>query len=290
MIAAPTLIPTGPPPRQQRIVDDWQLLAADCDENTLPGGVPPPARETLLTWNAVVPGGVKFVLSPERRVCLRAELPCTEGRAVPAAAVAVEAGFAEAQRLWRQVDVTPRAAPLPPTAALPAQLVQACTETGWTVNMRADDTLVVDLDVPGGHWPAHLFSLTSNETLVLVELATISAGSTASREAIAILLLLAGGVLRWVRPAVRTIGDRCVAVFEVLLPTAPTAANLVDALCGLSLASRWCAAEANALLDEPVAQECLRVMAPVSVPNRNRQTKEEIPWYKSTPSVSPRAM
>lgn len=278
MIAVPTLSPAATPLRHERIVDDWLLLAAHYDENAWPWGSPPPAWETLLTWNAAVLGGVKFVLSSERQVGLHAELPCAEGRASPEAAAAVEVGFAEAQRLWQQLDVSPRTAPLPPTAALPAQLAQICTESGWPVNMRADDTLVINLDVPGGHWQAHLVSLPSNETLALVELATISGGTTASREAIAILLLLAGGALRGVRPAVRAIGDRSVAVFEVSLPTAPTAADLVDALSGLSLACRWCAAEANALLDEPIAREYLRVMAPLSVPNRNRQKKEKTSW------------
>jgi hypothetical protein len=261
-------------------VDDWLLLTADYDENTLPEDTPQPSWETLLAWNSAVSGGVKFVLSPERRVCLRAELPCLEGCASPEAAAAAAAGFAAAQRLWGQVDVSPRAVPLPPTAALPAQLIQLCTESGWAVNTRADDTLVVDLDVAGGHWQAHFLSLPSQEILALVELATIDAAATASREAIAILLLLAGGALRWARPAVRVIGDRCVAVFEVLLSPVPTAADLLDTLSGLSLACRWCAAEANTLLDESAAQEYLRVMAPLSVPNRNRQQKEAIPWSK----------
>ena len=270
MTDAPILFPAAAGLRHQRIVDDWLLLAAECDDTTALRGSTLPSWATLLGWNAALPGGVKFILSPERRVGLRAELPWAEGRASPEAAATVAAGFAEAQRLWRQDDVHQRVAPLPPAAALPAQLIQTCTESGWNVNVRTDDTLVVDLDVAGGHWQARLLALPSNETLALVEIATIDAGATASREAVAILLLLAGGALRWARPAVRAIGDRGVAVFEVLLPTAPTAADLVDAFSGLSLACRWCAAEANALRDEPAAQEYLRVLTPLSVPNRNR--------------------
>ena len=270
--------PAAPCRCRQRIADNWLLLAADDDENAWSGDSRPPAWETLLAWNGAVPGGVKFVLSPERRVSLRAELPWAEGRDSSGAMVAVTAGFVEARRLWHQTDASPRIAPLPPAAVLPAPLAQTCLESGWEVNRRADGTLVVGLDVPGGHWPANLLVLPSNEILALVELATIGVGTTAAREAVAMLLLLAGGALRWVRPAVRAIGDRWAAVFEVLLPSEPTAADLVDAWSGLSLACRWCAAEATALLDAPAAQEYLRVMAPLSVPNLNPQTKAATPW------------
>jgi len=63
-------------------------------------------------------------------------------------------------------------------------------------------------------------ALPSNEILRCLKLATIDAWATASREAVAILLLLAGGDLRWAR---RRSGRSATGAggIEVLLPPHP---------------------------------------------------------------------
>ena len=254
--------------------DDWLSDEGEIDSAARPERSTEISLETLLAWNAGLAGGAKFVVSPDRRLCVRAELPQTEECALPDATAAITAGFEQARRLWRQggVDMLPE--PLPPAVAPPAQLLQTGAESGWEVHANADGTLVADLEDDSGHWQARLLPLPTTGTLIMVELAAINAGSAEAREAVALLLLLAGAALRWARPAVRTTDGRAVAVFEIPLPIAPTPASTAEALSALSVACRLVGNEVSVLLHEPAAHDYLQVMGPISVPTANSKGKK----------------
>lgn len=258
MNAVPITSPAPAAAVTERVVDEWLVLEAPLAADG------PSAAETLLAVNAVLRGGIKFVFTPERRPCLRAELPWDEERASDAARATAIADLEEVRARSPEMNeagaLAVRASGSPPGEALS----QAAAECGWPVTSRRDGSLAAELEVPGGQGQARFTALDSGGSLAFAEVAAWEDAAPDSRRAIATLLLLAGRAVRGARPALRAAEGKPVAVFEARLPVAPSPADVVDALSSLSLAVRLCGAEAGFFFNKQIAREYLEVGASVS--------------------------
>jgi hypothetical protein len=203
---------------------------------------------------------------------VHAETPWGEDRESPDAATAEAAGFKQAHRLLREACACADACPLPAVAAPSENLLRVCEDSGWTVRTRPDGSVLIELDAScAGRWQARILPLQAQGTLVLVEFAVFDSASAEAREAVSLLLLLAGAAVRWARPVVRLIDGRVVAAFEVMLPFEPAPGAIADALSALSVACQLAGAAASMLLHEPACGDYLKVMGPISGLNINIQ-------------------
>jgi hypothetical protein len=260
----------------ERRIDDWLLI--DCEFDVGPQNDPAmePPLSRLLAWNAMLDGGVKFVITADRRIGVHAEMPWGEDRESPDAATAVAAGINQSHRLLREAGAPAGACPLPAVVAPSEDLLRVCADSGWTVHTRPDSRVLIELDAScAGRWQARILPLPTQGTLVLVEVAVFDPASAAAREAVSLLLLLAGAAVRWARPVMRLIDGRVVAAFEVILPLEPVPGAIADALSALSIACQLAGAAASALLQEPACRDYLKVIGTISGPNINIQRETD---------------
>jgi hypothetical protein len=170
------------------------------------------------------------------------------------------APIAQVQKLRDQPEPKAEIQSLPVGGALSDRLVAAASGCGWEVNKR-EDALVANLEVPGGFSQAQIVSTPSGESFAVVEIISLDELGETARQAIAHMLLRAGAGIRWARPALRIIGDKTVAVFEITLAVNPE--EIADCLRALSIAGRMTVDEANALADENFASDYLEAVNPI---------------------------
>lgn len=123
-----------------------------------------------------------------------------------------------------------------PRLIFPARLVEA----GWPTEVRADGSLALDLGVPDAFIQAEI-ELRRGEQLCTASLAAPQSVSAAGREAMAMLLLRAGGAVRLARPVLPRSDDA--PRFEVVLTADPDVGELAHALAALAVACRLFARE-----------------------------------------------
>lgn len=201
------------------------------------------APRDLLAWNAALPGLVKFALSAEGAVQIRAEIPVDEDSG--ALIRATRGGFDAALAMLGGERLIPVLADVQP------DLARLCEEAGWKATPRGDAACVVELECPGAF---HQATVAAHGAGVR---AFVSLPKCDESVAIHLLLLTAGGAVRMARPTIESSEGRVNAAFEVSFPTVPAAAHLAHALAALSVACRLCAEELRALQDPDVAREFL---------------------------------
>jgi len=255
----------------ETVRDEWLVLETGLSQCVTGSNGEKPSLETLLHWNGLLVGGAKFVLRPDRQVCLRAELPWAEERISSEARDAAAAGIGEGYELWKNQAAN---ADVVAGTALSVRFndstiqrlndsttLQRFNESGWNVIERPDGSLVADLEVASGLYQVQCESLPAGGYRLVTELAVLESVSAASSRAVAVLLLLAGAAVRWARPAMITNGSQCLAVFEVFLPASPAPADIADALSSLSVAGQLCGEAMKALLSENIARDYLEAGA-----------------------------
>jgi len=206
----------------------------------------------LLRRNATMPGPAKFVLTPESQARVRAELILDEDADSAGMIVEIRDGFAAA--LAGKELVTRPAEPEGNTE----NLKRLCEETGWTFIERADGSLSVTLETGGG---LHQASVTPCGAGVRISAAfgTCDSPADSVRQAIAVLLLTTGGMVRLVKPAVTEQDWEFRPDFSVAFAAVPPAEGLAAAFSALSVACRRCGEEEHALHDETVARQYLAI-------------------------------
>lgn len=225
----------------------------------------------LLEWNRGLPGGVKFVLTPDQRVGLRAEAP-VDGEADMAVRVAdalagVETGWSRLRRRGKRAHADAEGARADTTGSVePVDLGAMCTSAGWAFTQRPDGRLAVDLDVGDGFRQACVESR-DRDTRVSTMLARAETLDPASRHAWSVLLLSASGLVRMGRTTVTEEDGVATATFEVAFAPAPCAVELRHALCVCSVACRVCAREVEQLRDPEVAAAYLAVRGCTAEPD-----------------------
>jgi len=246
-----TLSNGSPLAARARVDDGWLLIDA-----ALGAGAPPAAPASrvweMLQWNATLAGGARFVLGPQRsgargaRVC--AELPLDDevdlGRRIGEAC----AGLKAAKR--RMTGGAPDGGTCGDAAG--EDLSALCHQTGWDFLDREPGRLAVDLEVPGAFQQAVVETREDLRVAVSVPVLDAAVAGTAPpaavcRQALGLLLVRVGGIVRMARAAAEPREGAPGARFEVVFGTRPCAAELGHAFAALSIACRVATREAAVL-------------------------------------------
>jgi len=224
----------------------------------------------------------KLVLDGDDRIRVRAELPIAFGRFSDsgddtpttqrlretvggmlclAGLDLVAIGWADCSGDVHAMTRAQATDPAPPEARLSA----LCAEAGWPCSPRAHGSVVIELPVAGAFCQAvlasaprvgadqgvHLHEVVEGDGSVVRVACTLEAetgSSTTTKRAVELLMLRTNGSVRMVRG--NLIDDR--PVLECWLGVEPTASELAQALCAMTMAARCCAREADALLRSPM--------------------------------------
>jgi hypothetical protein len=250
----------------------------------------------LLRRNGDLPGGVRFALGAGAhgpRVDLRGEVPLDDPaaevrRRIDAARVGFEAVLSGAE--------AEAASAVDASAPAVSDLQASLGEAGWACEARGDGSLAVDLGVPDLFLQAEIEPRPGAAQCATV-LAVPEPVSAAAGEALALLLLRAGGAVRQVRPVL--VPGSGMPRFEVVLSAQPSARELGHALAALATACRLFAREVEVVArSDRIASRVAAVLGggrhPLFVAagagsrrgigsTPNQSTEEEASWQRQQP-------
>ncbi len=262
-----------------RLFEDWLLLDAPLTDGISRGG-----WWNLLRLNAALHGLSKFVLMPgARSVHLRADLPlpgdddserdCESGLDSVLTTRLLEtcACLKAAYRSFRgekSEHAMPASSVNPegPGKNQVEELRRLCGDAGWPFIERSAGKLMVDLDVRSGFYQAAVEQRDEGAE-VAVEIVRSEALGETSRQALSLLLLGTGALVRMARPSMEEKENQIAMRFEVRFTTTPTAVELAHAFASLSVACAMSGREARAIQDEVIARDYLAMLgAQASLP------------------------
>ncbi|MFW6164334.1 MAG: hypothetical protein ACODAJ_16315 [Planctomycetota bacterium] len=248
------------------VVGGWLRL-----DGSLGDGPLPPRRGLERLWylveaNARLPGSVRFALTPSRCMRVRAEVPLDDGVDLGLRASEALEGIRVATDLWRdQQALGPGgeqagqpSAPSGADGALVGQVKSLCKEVGWETTERASGTLAVALEVSGEPYRGRI-ETSGGRVAVRADLAQAGDLARLCRDAWAVLLLTACGVVRLARGSGGSRDGRWAAWVEVAWPGLPSAAELGHGLAACSVACELLGREVTVLKEEEMAERFLRV-------------------------------
>ena len=152
-----------------------------------------------------------------------------------------------------------------------------CGDAGWSFIERSAGRLMIELDVKSGFYQA-VVQHRAEGAHVSVEIARSEALAETSRQALSMLLLGTGALVRLACPSIEETENQIVARFEVRFTTMPTAVELAHAFASLSVACAMSGREARAIQDEVIARHYLALGAQASLPassGNSRKTKDK---------------
>lgn len=146
------------------------------------------------------------------------------------------------------------------------ELRRLCGDAGWPFIERSGGKLMVDLDVRSGFYQAAVEQRDEGAE-VAVEIVRSEALGETSRQALSLLLLGTGALVRLARPSIEEKENQIAVRFEVRFTTTPTAVELAHAFASLSVACAMSGREARALQNEVIARDYLAMLgAQASLP------------------------
>jgi hypothetical protein len=234
-----------------RLFEGWLLLDAPLPDRIGRGG-----WWDLLRLNATLQGLSKFVLRPAARspqyVHLRADISLAgdedfEGDCesefddlLTTRLLDACAGLKEAFGSFRGEKSNEQPA-LTSIANLEGQankgvekLRRLCGDTGWSFIERSAGRLMIDLDVQHGFYQA-VAEHRAEGAHVSVEITRAEAFSETNRQALSMLLLGTGALVKLARPSIEESENQIVGRFEVRFTKMPTAVELAHAFAALSV-------------------------------------------------------
>lgn len=246
--------------------DEWLRLRAPFAQDRIHGQAVGRCAWEVLLRNGILPGAAKLAIGPDRAV-VYATLEMVLDRKA-----AARMGGGVDDRLTAQlgaaVDDLRRATRRHPNGEdaaarrrdVPAavDLAALCGAAGWAFNRRNERRVTVQLETAHGYAQAILDW--GGELRATVQLCRAEHGlRAASRQAIGVMLLQLGGLVRAVRPAALT-GSGCdVVVLQACLGADPSARELGCALEVLSVGAGMCQCEVGLLADEALSNRYLSV-------------------------------
>lgn len=244
---------------QAKLLDDWLIVEADFRSSPATTDPRSTVLRDALRTNAVLPGPAKVVLTPERRLRLRADLMLHEDLDLPARLSAACAGFALAWEAEQELVANSDSENATnPSNVAPLDLKALCTEAGWPVVERASGKLVVDLEVTHGFYQAQLVPAARGARLSC-DFEVDAREHSVTSQATSVLLLSASGAVRLGRAALDPGEGLAGARFEVVFDEPPSPLELAQALASLSVVCSHCGEEATMLRDAAVAQRYLGI-------------------------------
>ncbi len=247
-------------PIRARLIDDWLQIRSELGS----------ASEKTSIWSALelnvrLDGAAKLALDiQDRSMLVCAEIPLDRDTPVGPDLDATLAGFEQAAFLIRGETIQvaesqPRAAtyPLPQEATL--QLRELLAEVGMSYVERPGGSFMVDIENKRDFHQALVEKKPNGSCRASLELGRWDSHVPASRDALAVLLLTASGLIRMVRPVAEKCGERITVRFEIQLAPHASSALLSRGLAALSVACRLCGREVNILNNERIAGQYLAV-------------------------------
>lgn len=260
--AIPDLAIKGPESWQVFLRDDAFPVSVALATDFLCFDAPAPAEFALpdslqwLEWNAALAGNAKFVLRFDPwRLHLRAEIALTDETNLSAVIGGSLHGITDAASRLSGEPPIPRAAVEPATRV---DVLSLLRETGWTYRDRPEGAASVEI-VTRGDSAKVLIEPDANGLRAAMELACVASQPASCAQALALLLLSAGGALRLARPYAQRGGDECRYGFEVRLGAGCSAQELERALDALAVAAWMCRQEVQCLLDNSMADTYLAI-------------------------------
>jgi len=263
-----------------RLFEEWLLLDAPMTDRIARDG-----WWHMLRLNATLQGLSKFVLMPDARsVHLRADIPLPEDEdsesdcgsqldgVLTTRLLETCAGLKAAYRSFRSEKMSEHSMPASrvnpegPGKNRVDELRRLCGDAGWPFIERSAGKLMIDLDVRSGFYQAAVEQQEEGAE-VAVEIVRSEALGETSRQALSLLLLGTGALVRLARPSIEEKENQIVMRFEVRFTTTPTAVELAHAFSSLSVACAMSGREARALQDEVIARDYLAMLrAQASLP------------------------
>jgi len=257
------------------LIEDWLVFDALITNRITRG-----AWWDLLRLNAAVDGLSKFVLTPDedsQNLHLRAEIPLQEDEdsgdecanktdgGLTTRVLETCAGLKAAFRSFRGESFVEHQVPasfetLEGRDPKPAEeLRRLCGDSGWRFIERSEGRLMIELDVRRGFYQAAVEQRPAGAEIV-VEIASSDALTETSRQALSLLLLGTGALVKLARPSIVQTGEQVSIRFEVKFVSTPTAAELAHAFSSLSVACALSGQEARVLQDEATARDYLAIL------------------------------
>jgi hypothetical protein len=240
-----------------RLQDDWVLCSVEV-----------PAVfddvEMYMQVNSLLPGGCKVALdSKHMAAVLREEIPVADGEDMSKACGEAIANLLSAQKLLaKQRQSQPKSGSTRRTRKRWSRSVtkdfadtldEVCKVAGWESSERDGGQLVVSLEHRNGTHTAFVEAQEGDCYRIRVHLAQYKRLSEVSHRAIAAFLLIANGVIRFVRAAFERSADGLCTFFEVRISERLSVEVLDLALSALAVSSATYGLELRALGDERVA-------------------------------------
>jgi hypothetical protein len=254
-----------------RLRDNWLLLDA-----TLTDGIAGLGWWELLRMNATLQGLSKFVVMPGgQSVHLRADIPLAEDQdaesdwgtdGLPTGRLRETCvGLKEAYRCFRgdqSGDNRSAGYPVSEDDRTPhrvEELRRLCVAAGLSFVERSEGKLMIDLDVRDGFYQACL-QPREDGVQVVVEIGRPEVLGETNRQALSVLLLGTGGLVKLARPSVQEKENHAALRFDVNFTTTPSSVELGHAFAALSVACALSGREVSALQDDNVARDYLALV------------------------------
>lgn len=245
--------------------DSWILFDAYLPPGSLKEFELVDILTNLLISNRQLPGNVKWVITREGILRLRAEIPVRRKIEDDKIFQEIIQGLQFGWEQYRQ-GFTPDPESLsssneePVTDDVREYLRQACADKHWQVSERAGGETYVNLEVSGVFQQASFLKF-GGQIHIYTTFGKWEYGGDLSLKALSSLLLSVGGFVRQVRPSAFK-NEECgsyIPIFEVALYESPPAAEISGALSALSVACNLCAREMPLMRNKAVAGEYLAV-------------------------------
>ncbi len=243
-----------------RLIEDWLQIDAKIGS---------PVRNSniwsMLRWNGLLEGAAKFALNiSDGSMAVQAEIPLDREAAVAPDLDATLSGFERASILVHddsgcEANIQSRAVSIPSRQKPPLVVHELLADAAWSYVERPGGIFVVDLESKGDFRQALIEVRADGSLRASVELARWESQVPVSCNALALLLLMASGAIRMVRPMVENRGNEIDARFEIRLSSNANSALLGRGLAALSVACRHCGREAVILNNERIAEQYLAV-------------------------------
>jgi hypothetical protein len=157
------------------------------------------------------------------------------------------------------------------TAICAANLGELLREISWPCKQRGPNEFSTELDSNSA--PPARIRMTKDGLDLRVELVRSNETAEASRQALAVFLLMMSGSLRMARAYAAAAEGQQSFGFQVWLPAAPASEEIDHALGALSIAHRICARETSVLLSEAAAR-CYLAARDLSTTNELQHEEE----------------
>lgn len=245
-------------------MSDWLTLSSGCGEDT-PTAEKDDANRVwnLLEAGAALPPHAQFEFGHGALSGLRADLPLKAiaadelGQRVAEACTGMEAARLGDSEV-KEADA-PAAENAEADEARAARLNQCCCDSGWAFDERSPTKYAFELESTSGFYRAIVETRAGGITRVHAKLTRVQSADDSVGRAVASYLMTSATSFKMVRAYAEARNEAYAAGYEILFHGIPSALELNEALCALSVACDRTGACLDVLNDTRVADRYLEM-------------------------------